>query len=188
MTVALAAGERYGRWTVLRSRRWAEPTVVVRCDCGTERSASVYALRAGRSRSGGCARLPGDCVPPFRRSSPPRRFSLPIEFSHALECPVATLGQQLARFKCVDGHRPAIPADSLTELAQRVLRVQPRAPGVPPFSIERLRQRGRVPASGVRAAPSSTSLSSLRRAAPPRSLPASARARGAAWPRPCSAG
>jgi hypothetical protein len=51
--VAIRAGERYGRWTVLSAER-VQGKVPCRCDCGTRRGVAAPTLIAGTSQSCGC--------------------------------------------------------------------------------------------------------------------------------------
>lgn len=53
----LEIGARFGRWTLISEeplRPGKNRTGRVRCDCGTERSVQVTALKSGRSQSCGC--------------------------------------------------------------------------------------------------------------------------------------
>lgn len=55
-------GQRFGKWTVLRmavrtaSDGHRRTACVCRCDCGTERVVYAQSLRAGQTRSCGCAK------------------------------------------------------------------------------------------------------------------------------------
>lgn len=55
-------GQRFGRWTVLRMAARTSTdghkrtACVCRCDCGTERVVYAQSLRAGLTKSCGCAR------------------------------------------------------------------------------------------------------------------------------------
>ncbi len=47
-------GEKYGRWTVLKSIELHGARVLVQCKCGTKREVRLRNLRAGASKSCGC--------------------------------------------------------------------------------------------------------------------------------------
>ena len=55
--VDLAAGQQFGRWTVIRrteNNEWGRATWLCRCDCGNERVVPSTSLRNGDSKSCGC--------------------------------------------------------------------------------------------------------------------------------------
>jgi hypothetical protein len=53
--LVMSAGERYGRWTVLRTGLELNQ-VLAKCDCGTVRDVFASNLKFGTSRSCGCLR------------------------------------------------------------------------------------------------------------------------------------
>lgn len=50
------AGSRFGRWTVIETSSPGDRTVLCRCDCGTQKQATITNMRSGKSRSCGCIR------------------------------------------------------------------------------------------------------------------------------------
>ena len=59
MAIKDITGQRFGLWSVIEqagTNRWNEATWSCRCDCGTVRVVAGKGLRAGTSRSCGCAK------------------------------------------------------------------------------------------------------------------------------------
>jgi hypothetical protein len=55
--IPMAAGQRYGRLTLVRDRRPGDRSMPVRCECGSELAVSTGNLRSGNTQSCGCIKL-----------------------------------------------------------------------------------------------------------------------------------
>jgi hypothetical protein len=54
--MAINAGDRFGRLTVIEERAIGDQTILCRCECGTERRFTIGNLTKGVTRSCGCLR------------------------------------------------------------------------------------------------------------------------------------